>query len=176
MRTRPHCTRPTANSTRFFFSPPVRVALTESHPALASSLLSLYAPSFPSLLIPAPSFSRSSRRSPFGQDLGQPSQWPSLELDFRKDFLRAPSHLPGTLPCVAFTKYDERATRARERKSKKRDSSSIVRRLEENPTRLIEREGRSVGPESTSLNRTDATETRKSHGTFFAIERRFRRT
>lgn len=92
---------------RVSFFRPQSVLLLPSH-TLPSPLFCLYAPSFPSLLIPAPSFSRSSRRSPFGQDLvDQPSQWPSLELDFRKDFLRAPSHLLGTLPCVAFTKYDE---------------------------------------------------------------------
>lgn len=108
MRTRPHCTRPTANSTRFFFSPPVRVLLLPSH-TLPSPPLSRVSTRLASLLFSSPPhlFSRSSRRSPpFGQDLGQPSQWPSLELDFRKDFLRAPSHLLGTLPCVAFTKYD----------------------------------------------------------------------
>lgn len=92
---------------RVSFFRPRSVLLLPSHTLPSPPLFCLYAPSFPSLLIPAPSFSRSSRRSPFGQDLDQPSQWPSLELDFRKDFLRPPSHLLGTLPCVAFTKYDE---------------------------------------------------------------------
>lgn len=50
---------------RVSFFRPQSVLLLPSHTLPSPPRFCLYAPSFPSLLIPAPSFSRSSRRSPF---------------------------------------------------------------------------------------------------------------
>lgn len=141
MRTRPHCTRPTANSTRFFFSPPVRVLLLPSH-TLPSPPLSRVSTRLASLL-----FSSPPRLFPVLQGAHHPSD----KISANRPSGRAWNWISGRTFCellpICLARFrvsrlpNTTGATARERKWKKRDSSSIVHLLEENPTRLIEREG-----------------------------------
>lgn len=153
MRTRPHCTRPTANSTRFFFFAPgpccsYRVTPCPRHLSSVSTRLASLLFSSPPHLFPVLRGAHPSDKISNNRPSGRAWNWISGRTfcDLRPICLARfrVSRLPNT----------SRAT-ARERKWKKRDSSPIVHRLDENPTRLIEREEADPCLESTSLNSTN---------------------